>query len=132
MSPEARAREIAYRRRLFEEKFIRRGENECWPWIAGQNQKGNGIFGIGSLARTATKPAHVVAWFFYRNPSYDLDNRDIFHRLCGASDCVNPRHMAVVGPDGLSNFAEVTRFIASRVNPAVAARLSAAAAEMDS
>ena len=131
MSPEARAQEITYRRKLFEQKFDRHGEDECWPWKAGQNQKGNGIFSIGSLAHTATKPAHVVAWFFYRDLSYDLDGPDIFHRLCASSSCVNPRHMAVVGSEGLWNFSEVTRFIASRVTPVAAEQLAAAAAEIE-
>jgi hypothetical protein len=39
--------------------------------------------------------------------------------------------MAVIGSEGLSNLAEVTRFIASRVGPAVAAQLAAVAAEME-
>ena len=128
----ATAREIAHRKYLFEQKFRRYGENECWPWIAGQNQYGNGIFRIGALGSTATKPAHVVAWMFYRDPLYDLDSSDIFHRLCGLPNCVNPRHMAVVNGNGLVNLAEVTLFLASRCTPVAAELLLSAAKAIES
>jgi hypothetical protein len=120
-----RVNEIAYRRSLFEQKFLRYKEAECWPWIAAKNQHGNGIFGMG-LLWPGTKAAHVVSWFFYRDETLDLADAPTFYHLCGEPSCVNPRHLAMFGTGGLQNDEEVLKFLVDR-HPGAALPLAQAA-----
>ena len=117
------ASEITYRRLLFEQK-IRQGKvHECWEWTGAKSTRGAGTFGLGDWG---VRSANVAAWILYRDPAYNPDLPNVFHHLCGNKSCVNPRHLAVIGPDGLVNPQEVVRFLADR-NPAARAHLLIAA-----
>jgi hypothetical protein len=107
--------EIEYRQGLFEQKFVRKSSEECWPWRAGTTSLGHGVFGMGSLCN-GPKPAHVAAWFFYQDREFNLDGPYRFHHLCHLRSCVNPLHLAIFGPKGLENDETVLQFIANRAS----------------
>ena len=68
---------------------------------------------MGNLC-ASSKPAYVASWFFYADPTFDLEAKTTFTHLCGDTLCVNPRHLAVYGALGLLNDESVLQFIASR------------------
>ena len=96
MDPGAFDRQFERYRALFEQKFRRRSEAECWPWIAATNTRGIGIVGsLGELAPSSVS-APAAAWFFYRDPTYQFGVGSRCLHLCGNTGCVNPSHLAVV------------------------------------
>jgi hypothetical protein len=111
-SQDRRQNEINYRRQLFEEKFVRKGPQDCWLWTAAKLKEGHGLFGMGDLS--PVKPAYVAAWFFYRNNEFDLSAQFLFKHLCGNPSCVNPAHLIIFGEEGLENDSTVLAFIAHR------------------
>ncbi len=121
-----RINEILSRKKLFDQKFERKSDDECWQWKAAKNVEGNGIFRMGGLWNNATKPAHVAAWFFYEDHHFDFNAKIIFHHLCGSKGCVNPSHLVLLSQDGIHNEEGVLSFIARR-NPEVSSVLLDAA-----
>lgn len=111
-TPRYRA-EFEYRRFLFEEKFRRKGDDECWEWLAAQTKVGTGMFKMGELWRAA-KPAPVAAWFFYRDPNIDLDAKVQIRHLCGNHGCVNPRHLYMVGGSGLVEDIHLLQYLSEK------------------
>lgn len=77
-------------RERFEEKFIRRGPTECWPWTAATDGRfGHGRIGIGGRAGRPHQ-AQRVAYELYVGPiPKDLC---VLHR-CDNPPCVNPAHL---------------------------------------
>lgn len=110
--------EFTQRRERFEEKFERRDEQDCWPWLAAKINKGHGIFNLGKLTHTASTPAYVAAWFFYVESNRDFADSARFYHLCGNSSCVNPKHLIKIGVHGMENDRTVLEFIANK-NPIV-------------
>lgn len=110
--------EFTQRRELFQEKFEKRNEQECWPWIAAKIAKGHGIFNLGKLTHTASTPTYVAAWFFYVESNRNFADSARFSHLCGNSSCVNPAHLIKIGKYGLENDRTVLEFIANK-NPTV-------------
>lgn len=112
--------EIAHRRSLFEQKVSVSESFGCWQWHGASTREGSTSFGLGRLGGVRT--AYVSAWVLYRDPGYDVTSRRVFHHLCGNTLCVNPRHFAIVGRDGLFNPDEVCLYLADQ-HPAARSEL---------
>lgn len=67
-------------------KVDKRGQLECWPWLACTNAKGYGWFGAGDGPRLA----HRVAWEIENGPI--PDGLFVLHR-CDNPPCVNAAHL---------------------------------------
>ena len=117
------ANEVSHRVSLFEPKVRKGAPGECWEWLGAQNSKGAGTFGLGNLG--GVRSAHVAAWVLYRDPSYNPDGPYTFTHLCGRNGCVNPDHLGIIGPFGISNPQDVVRYIAQRYPQAKSALLQA-------
>ena len=116
--------EHSYRTELFERR-VKKGEpGECWQWLGAKTSRGAGTFGLGALG--GVRSAHVAAWVLYRDPDYDADQPYTFTHLCGRNGCVNPDHIAILGPYGLANPKDVVLYVAQRHPAARAGLLSAA------
>ena len=100
MSPAERANEFAYRKQLFEAKFINRGAGHCWPWTAGKMTSGIGQMGMGKLFDGKPVSANVASWFFYRDSQFDFGGDYKVIHLCKSVDCVNPSHLSAVPTKG--------------------------------
>jgi len=72
----------------FWQKVSRRGEDECWPWLAYRNEWGYGT--IGTPAAIGVELAHRVSWQLHKGPI--PDGMLVLHR-CDNPPCVNPAHL---------------------------------------
>jgi hypothetical protein len=114
---------FASRKRSFDAKFSRVAESRCWHWNAATNVHGVGLFKMTPFWRN-TKPAPIAAWFFYRNPSMNLDAKVSYRHLCDNSSCVNPDHISFTG-DTVDGAIELLRSLAIK-NPAIAHQIGEA------
>ncbi len=69
-------------------KVDRRGEDDCWPWMAARNSTGYGQFWDGARQW----PAHRWIYVLLHG---DIGSLAIDH-LCRTHECVNPRHLEAV------------------------------------
>lgn len=67
-------------------KVDKRGPNECWPWLASNDQHGYGAFWTGEYLTKAHRFSYSLA-----NGSIP-DGIDILHR-CDNPSCCNPDHL---------------------------------------
>jgi hypothetical protein len=67
-------------------KLDKRGETECWLWLAGKNRVGYGWFTIGRK----NKLAHRIAWAIAN--SRDPGRLVVMH-TCDNPPCCNPAHL---------------------------------------
>jgi hypothetical protein len=70
----------------FRSKVDRRGPDECWPWTAGRDVSGHGVFWL----KPKYRPAHVVAWEIENGP---MPEGLIGLHTCDNPPCVNPNHI---------------------------------------
>jgi len=84
----------AHRQRPILERFWGnvdiRGADECWPWLAGTNQKGYGRFKLGTLGEPELAPRFAYAITHSGIP----DGAHVLH-TCDNPSCVNPAHLHV-------------------------------------
>lgn len=75
-------------RSRFWSKVDRRGEDECWPWLASLDREGYGQ--LGNDDRSRSRKAHRVAFLI----AHGRDIRsDCLRHTCDRPACVNPRHL---------------------------------------
>lgn len=70
----------------FWEKIDKRGPDECWPWLAGSDQRGYGSFWDGEHFGKAHRYSYKLA-----NGDF-ADELDCLHR-CDNPPCCNPAHL---------------------------------------
>jgi HNH endonuclease len=72
----------------FWKKVDKRGPNECWPWLAGVNNKGYGTFRDAGAPRGWKASAPNVAFRL----TYGRKPKEIDHTCCNTL-CCNPAHL---------------------------------------
>ena len=70
-------------------KVDRRGDDECWPWLASLNDGGYGQIAIDGRPHRA----HRVAYELLREP---IPDELVADHLCRNRQCVNPWHLEIV------------------------------------
>ena len=120
-------RNFVQKKKLFDQKVVRGTDGGCWLWKAATNEHGVGLFKMTPFWRN-TKPAPIAAWFFYRNPSMNLDAKISYHHLCDNSSCVNPDHIGFSG-DTVDGAIEMLRNVAIR-RPEIAQQIGVAIATL--
>lgn len=77
-------------------KFIRRGPDECWPWIAGTHASG-GRYGRGRVRRPVVRyrgrvmHGYRAVWLEFRGPI--ADGMDLNHSCANPMCCNYVRHL---------------------------------------
>lgn len=74
----------------FWEKVDRRGDDECWPWLAALSDKGYGMF---NATFSGTGVAHRIAYMLLIGP---VPDGLVLDHLCRVRHCVNPSHLEPV------------------------------------
>lgn len=77
----------------FEDRFDRRGPDECWPWFNGKGKHGRGQMTLGGQ----TVPAPRVAYLLYVGdiPDHDSHHGNVVRHTCDNPPCVNPKHLII-------------------------------------
>lgn len=69
----------------FEEKFLKKGEDECWEWLASKN------YGYGQFRVFGTiQKAHRISYELYVE---EIPNKMSVLHKCDNPFCVNPHHL---------------------------------------
>jgi hypothetical protein len=80
----------------FWSKVDKRGPDDCWPWLAGQNGNGYGSFWAYGKNRYAT---HVALYLATRKM---IPDSTVARHTCDNPGCVNPAHL-IEGTKGDNN-----------------------------
>lgn len=67
-------------------KVVKKGKNECWPWIGSKDPRGYGHFWTGNRETGA----HRASWVIHFGP---ISNDILILHHCDNPNCVNPKHL---------------------------------------
>jgi hypothetical protein len=70
--------------------LIKRGDDECWGWKGPVIRGGHPVIGIGGQ-RSMQVSARQIAYRLF----HGREPEEALHPTCGASDCLNPKHLAL-------------------------------------
>lgn len=73
---------------LFAQKIDRRGADECWPWKAGTNGAGYGVYQVAGVRLYAHRQSYIEAWD-------DIPAGMVVRHKCDNPICCNPHHLEV-------------------------------------
>lgn len=76
-------------------KVNKKGDNECWEWIAAKNNKGYGQFRIGGVS----KSTHRISYIIHKG---EMPDGLMICHTCNNPTCINPNHLyAGTGKDNM-------------------------------
>lgn len=75
-------------RERFEQKFEKKGPDECWPWTGSKTGEGYGQMVLKGKIRRAHR-------IMYTNYVGKIPKGKLIRHLCNNPACVNPKHLAV-------------------------------------
>lgn len=76
----------------FESKFIKKGDSECWEWIASISTPGYGQISEGGR-KGRNLGAHRVSYELYKGK---IPNDLVVDHICRNRRCVNPNHLRLI------------------------------------
>lgn len=81
--------------RRYNDKYLRLGPDDCWPWTASLNAYGYGQFRWDDKddGTSTVNTAHRFGWQMRKGPI--PKGMEIDH-LCGTTACQNPAHWELV------------------------------------
>lgn len=83
----------------FWSKIDRRGPDECWNWLAGQNTTGYGLFSVRNTQAawelTGRSMSQVLAHRVVAALSGDLKQEQYVMHKCDNTLCCNPGHLQI-------------------------------------
>lgn len=73
----------------FWSKVDRRGDDECWPWLAYKSKKGCGAIKVGGKRGAAVQARHIA----YQIANGDVPDGMSVRLSCDDASCCNPKHI---------------------------------------
>lgn len=70
----------------FWSKVKRGADDDCWPWLAGKNSDGYGVFTVSGIDKRAHRIAYMLA-------NGQIDPKAKVLHSCDNPPCCNPNHL---------------------------------------
>ncbi len=77
----------------FHDKYIRRGDNECWEWCASRTPLGYGRIGVTDPLSGEHRNEYGHRLAFLINAQTDIPAGMVVMHTCDNPSCCNPKHL---------------------------------------